>query len=266
MEAAAATIVAPPAQGAVADPSPTPASWPTFESRLVARELVADRTMAFTFEKPAGWDYRAGQFIDITLLDPPETDAEGNTRGVSISSAPSEGVITITTRLRDTAFKRVLQGMPLGTTVKIEGPFGDLRLHHADRPAVVLTGGIGITPFRSILVHATRTGGLPYRVFVFYGNRRPEDAAYLEELGELAKREPNLVFVPTMSDLSLSERPWDGERGRIDAAMVRRHLEAEAAAIYYLTGPPAMVAGLRSMLLTAGVDEDDIRTEEFTGY
>jgi ferredoxin-NADP reductase len=266
VEVATGTIVAPPAEGAGADPTPTPASWPTFESRLLARELVADGTMSFTFEKPAGWDYRAGQFIDITLLDPPETDAEGNTRGFSISSAPTEGVITITTRLRDTAFKRVLHGMPLGTTVKVEGPFGDLRLHHADRPAVVLTGGIGITPFRSILVHAIRTGGLPYRVFVFYGNRRPEDAAFLEEIAELAERDPNLVFVPTMSDLSRSERAWDGERGRIDASMVARHLDDPGAAIYYLTGPPGMVAGLRSMLLATGVDEHDIRTEEFTGY
>ena len=84
----------------------------------------------------------------------------------------------VTTRLRDTAFKRVLQTMQLGTTVKIEGPFGDLRLHHAQRPAVVLTGGIGITPFRSILIQAIRGGGLPYRVVVFYANRRPRVAAF----------------------------------------------------------------------------------------
>lgn len=249
-----------------AGPVTTTAGWPTFESALLQRELVADRTMAFTFAKPTGWDYRAGQFVDITLLDPAETDAEGDTRGFSISSAPSEGVIRITTRLRDTAFKRVLQSMALGTAVKIEGPFGDLRLHHADRPAVVLTGGIGITPFRSILVQSIREGGLPYPVIVFYANRRPEDAAYLDELANLATQDANLTFVPTMSDASRSGRPWDGERGRIDGPMLARHVGQPAGAIYYLTGPPAMVQGLRSMLVTSGVDEDDIRTEEFTGY
>ena len=169
------------------------AAWPTFEAALVGRELVAERTMAFRFAKPADWTYRAGQFVDITLLDPPETDAEGNTRGFSISSAPSEGVIMITTRLRDTAFKRVLQAMPLGTPVKIEGPFGDLRLHHADRPAVVLTGGIGITPFRSILLETIRAGGLPYPVVVLYANRRPQDAAFLDELRALAEQDANLT-------------------------------------------------------------------------
>jgi len=241
------------------------AAWPTFEAALLGRELVAERTMAFRFAKPADWTYRAGQFVDITLLDPPETDAEGNTRGFSISSAPSERVIMITTRLRDTAFKRVLQAMPLGTAVKIEGPFGDLRLHHADRPAVVLTGGIGITPFRSILIETIRGGGLPYPVVVLYANRRPQDTAFLDELRALAEQDANLRFVPTMSGLDTSDA-WDGERGHIDAPMLGRHLEGLTDAIYYLTGPPGMVHGLRTLLIDAGVDEDDIQTEEFTGY
>src|SRR5688572_21508002 len=240
-------------------------AWPTFEAALMSRELVAERTMSFRFAKPADWAYRAGQFVDITLIDPAETDAEGNTRGFSISSAPSEDVIMITTRLRDTAFKRVLQTMPIGTAVKIEGPFGDLRLHHADRPAVVLTGGIGITPFRSILTETIRDGGLPYSVVVFYANRRPQDAAFLDELRELAGQDANLTFVATMSGLDPTD-PWDGERGHIDGSMLARHLDGVSDAIYYLTGPPGMVKGLRTMLVSSGVDEDDIRTEEFTGY
>lgn len=240
-------------------------AWPVFEAALVDRDMVAERTMAFRFAKPAGWSYRAGQFIDITLIDPPETDAEGNTRGFSISSAPSEDEIMITTRLRDTAFKRVLRTMPIGTSVKIEGPFGDLRLHHAARPAVVLTGGIGITPFRSILIEAIRNGGLPYPVVVFYANRRPQDAAFLDELRALSDQDTNFTFVPTMSGLDSADS-WEGERGHIDASMLGRHLDGVTDAIYYLTGPPGMVHGLRTMLVDSGVDEDDIRTEEFTGY
>jgi ferredoxin-NADP reductase len=257
------TVVTPAAVAVAANPEP---SWPVFEAPMVGRDLVADRTMSFRFAKPAGWSYRAGQFVDITLLDPPETDAEGNLRGFSISSAPREGVITITTRLRDTAFKRVLQRMPLGTKVKIEGPFGDLRLHHATRPAVLLAGGIGITPFRSILVETIGGGGLPYAVLVFHANRRPEDAAFADEFQSLARRDPNLTYVPTMTGIAGSEHSWDGERGRIDAAMLRRHLGALIDAIYYIAGPPGMVQGLRAMLLASGVDEDDVRIEEFTGY
>jgi ferredoxin-NADP reductase len=246
-------------------PAATPA-WPVFEAALLSRQLVAEGTMAFRFEKPDGWSYRAGQFVDITLLSPPETDAEGNTRGFSIASAPSEGVIMIATRLRDTTFKRVLQTVPLGTQVRIEGPFGDLRLHHAARPAVILTGGIGITPFRSILLEAIHEGGLPYRVVLFYANRRPQDAPFLEELRSLASRDPNLTIVPTMSAIENAIESWEGELGHIDTAMLDRHLGDVAEPIHYLTGPPGMVAALRSMLVARGIDEDDIRTEEFTGY
>jgi ferredoxin-NADP reductase len=243
----------------------SPVAWPTFAASLVRRDLVADQTMSFQFEKPSDWTYGAGQFIDVTLLDPPETDAEGNTRGFSISSAPSEGGITITTRLRDTAFKRVLRTMPLGTAVRIEGPFGDLRLHDGTRPAVILTGGIGITPFRSILTETIRTGVLPYPVVLFYANRRPQDAAFLDELQTLAKADPNLTLVATMSDLEPGAA-WPGERGRIDSAMLQRHIGGMADPIFYLTGPPGMVRGLRTLLFESGVERADITTEEFTGY
>jgi ferredoxin-NADP reductase len=100
---------------------------------------------------------------------------------------------------------------------------------------------------------------------VLYANRRPRDAAFLDELRRLAEQDPNLTFVPTMSALDAADS-WAGERGHIDASMLERHLDDWTSAIYYLTGPPGMVQGLRSMLVGAGVDEDDIRTEEFTGY
>ena len=246
-------------------PNPTP-SWPVFETPLLGRETVAERTMSFRFAKPTGWSYRAGQFVDITLLDPPETDAEGNLRGFSISSAPREDVIAITTRLRDTAFKRVLQRMPVGTKVKIEGPFGDLRLHNAARPAVLLAGGIGVTPFRSILVETIGAGGLPYPVALFHANRRPEDEAFGDEFRRLARRDPNLTYVPTVTAWVGYGPGWGGEQGRIDAAMLRRHLDGIVDPIYYIAGPPGMVQALREMLLVSGVDEDDVRIEEFTGY
>jgi ferredoxin-NADP reductase len=261
------------AQAAVAQP-PQVVTWPVFETPLVGRELVAERTMSFMFGKPAGWTFRAGQFIDITLLSPPMTDAEGDTRGFSISSAPSEDVITITTRLRGSAFKRNLQELPLGTLVKIEGPFGELALEPA-RPAVVLTGGIGITPFRSMVVEAARHGGLGQRVVLVYSNRRPTDAPFLVELQHLAARDRNLTFVPTMTTLEPGDE-WLGERSRIDAALLRRHLVGVSSAlffadgppepIYYLTGPPGLVQALRTMLVELGIGSDDIRTEEFTGY
>lgn len=235
-------------------------------AKLNGREDVAEGTMAFHFDKPNEFEFRAGQAIDITLLNPPETDSEGNIRIFSVASPPFEDRLTVATRMRDTAFKRVLKSMPLGTTVKIDGPSGSLTLHkNPSKPAVFLAGGIGITPFLSILRQASNEK-LPHHLYLFYSNRRPEDAPFLDTLNELRKTSPNFHFVPTMTEMAKSHRQWTGEIGFIDSKMLAKNISSLRGPIYYTAGPPAMVATMRQMLITAGADEDDIRTEEFSGY
>jgi ferredoxin-NADP reductase len=234
--------------------------------KLKRRTEVAERTMTFAFEKPANFIFKAGQFLEFTLTNPPETDAEGDSRAFSIASAPHEDMLMIATRMRDTAFKRVLGSMPLESQLKIEGPFGDLVLHNSQaRAAVLLAGGIGITPFRSIVVRAAKEQ-LPHQVFLFYSNRRPEDAPFLEELKGLERVNPNFKFVATMTDMARSARSWDGETGYVDDGMLSRYLKRAVSPIYYIAGPPAMVTALREMLNHTGIDDDDIRAEEFAGY
>jgi ferredoxin-NADP reductase len=121
--------------------------------------------MAFQFDKPAGFSFRAGQFIELALIDPAETDALGTARALSIASAPQDDGLMFATRIRDSAFKRALATMTPGSVVRIEGPFGDLVLpNNPRRPIVLLAGGIGITPFRSIAVRAAGEK-LPTRSF-----------------------------------------------------------------------------------------------------
>src|ERR1035441_5229424 len=95
------------------DPMATTTPAPVTLSKLVSRHEVAERTTAFRFEKPSNWTFKAGQFLDMTLLNPSDTNAEGNTRSFSIASAPHEETLMVATRMRDTAFKRVLGTMPL---------------------------------------------------------------------------------------------------------------------------------------------------------
>ena len=238
----------------------------TYIAKLTKREQIAEGTMAFYFDRPAGFEFVGGQSMDFTLIDPPQTDAEGNRRTFSLASAPGEPHLMIATRLRDTAFKRTLKSLPLGTEVSLEGPFGSMTLHRkTTRPAVMLAGGIGITPFRSMVVRAAHEK-LPHHIFLFYANRRPEDAPFLEELQALERDNPNYKFVGTMTGMDKSRKSWNGESGRIDMEMIKRHAKEMASPIFYAAGPPAMVTGLQSMLNDAGVDDDDIRTEEFSGY
>jgi ferredoxin-NADP reductase len=244
----------------------TTAASPLTLVKLLSRHEVAERTTAFRFERPPNWTFKAGQCLDMTLLDPPETDAEGNTRTFSIASAPHEETLMVATRMRDTAFKRVLGAMPIGSSVKIEGPSGNLTLHNnATRTAVFVAGGIGITPFHSILLRAAKEK-LPHRIILFYSNRRPEDAPFLEELRALQEENPNYKFVACMTDMAKSHQSWQGEAGLINKDMLLRHVKDAGSPIYYLAGPPEMVKGLHTVINEAGVDDDDIRAEDFFGY
>ncbi|MGD9713729.1 MAG: FAD-dependent oxidoreductase [Thermomicrobiales bacterium] len=234
--------------------------------KLKSRQEIATDTMAFAFEKPTGFSFKAGQFGDFTLANPPETDAKGNTRGFSIASAPYEDDLMVATRLRDTAFKRVLKTMPLGTAVAFDAPYGSLTLHSdASIPAVFLSGGIGVTPVRSIILQAAHDK-LPHNIVLFDSNRRPEDAAFLDELAEAQKRHPNFTLVGTMTEMEKSSKTWSGETGFITKAMLMKSVNDLNLPIFYITGPRAMVAAMRKILEESGVKDDKIRTEEFSGY
>ena len=168
---------------------------PIYKVKLKAREEIAAGTMAFHFEKPEGFAYKAGQFADYTLINPPETDAEGNTRGFSLASAPYEDDLMSATRMRDTAFKRVLKTMPLGTELTLDAPYGSFTLHNnAAIPAVFVTGGIGVTPVRSIVLQAIHDQ-VARRIIVIDSNKRPEDAAFLNELNKPHEKNPHYTFV-----------------------------------------------------------------------
>jgi ferredoxin-NADP reductase len=150
--------------------------------------------------------------------------------------------------------------------VKIDSPTGSFTLHkNASKPAVFLAGGIGITPFMSIVRQADHDR-LPHKLHLFYSNRRPEDAPFLEDLQKLEKSNSNFHLVCTMTAMSQSKQDWKGETGLIEKEMLSRHLASLQGPIYYVAGPPAMVAAMREMLVGANVDEDDIRTEDFAGY
>lgn len=236
-----------------------------FDIALLGREEVAASTFAFRFERPKAFAFAAGQSIDLSLTDP-ATPGTVMKHAFSLAGAPGEGELTIATRLRDTPFKRTLRALPLGARVQIEGPFGELALDaDAARPAVLLAGGIGITPFRSMLRQSLQEIAGP-RLVLFYSNRRPEDAAFLGELQELERRSPRFTLVATMTQVERSSQPWQGETGKISSALLARHLGDLTAPIYYLAGPPGLVAGLRDVLRAAGIGQEALKSEEFYGY
>jgi len=237
-----------------------------YASRLIHRELVAHETLACVLERPEGFIFRAGQYVDVTLPNPPHDDLLGPTRSFSIASAPAERDLLLLMRVRDTAFKRAMAGMPLGSPVLLDGPVDDLSLAIDDgRRAVFLAGGVGVAPFLGAIRHAARReAGLD--ATLFYSNRRPEDAAFLEEIASLAERVEGLRFVPTMTRMNLSARPWAGETERIGVPLLERYLPSIHGPRYYLSGSTLFISGVRQEIARAGVPGSDVRVEMYTGY
>lgn len=235
-------------------------------TRLLNKEEVADSTMAFHFERPESMTYTAGQYLHWSLVDPPETDDKGIMRAFTLASAPFENTIMVSTRMRDTAYKRDLAMMEIGDELELDEPQGDLTLHDdASRPAVFVIGGIGITPVRSMVLQSTHEKS-GHQLYVFYSNKRVEDAPFLAELRNAAEMNENFTFVPTMTAAEDSNEEWSGETGHMDKDMLARYLPDLGIAVYYLSGPAGMIEAMGGMLRDAGVGDEDIRSEEFPGY
>jgi ferredoxin-NADP reductase len=230
------------------------------EIALRQREPVAEGTYAFHFDKPAGFSHQAGQNAIFSLIDPGEMDAAGPSRPFTIASAPHERELMIATRMRDSAFKRTLGAMPIGGKLRMDGPAGVMVLHEDEsRPAVFLAGGIGITPFLSMARDAAARL-LRHQIVLFYSNRRPKDAAFLDELKHMQNR--NFRLVATMTEAP----EWTGEKRFISRELLAEHLPDLRAPVYYFAGPPAMTMAMQKMLTDIGVTEEDMRSEEFYGY
>lgn len=235
-----------------------------FRIKFKDKREIAKDTMAFRWQKPKDFEFRAGQFCYITLIDPPDTDAEGNTRSFSFASAPYEDDLIIATRMRDTAFKRVLKNLHEESEIKLDAPHGSFTLHKNETiPAVFLIGGIGITPVRSIIAQAIHDK-TTHKITLLFSNKTPADAPFIKDLEGFAEQNSNFTFVPVYTDVS--KENFSGESGYIDGAMLKRYVTDLNEPIYYLAGPAAMVKAMRQIIIETGANEDNIRTEEFSGY
>jgi ferredoxin-NADP reductase len=235
-------------------------------TKLIRSEQIAEGTRAFYLERPKDFSYEAGQTIDLTLIDPVDMDAEGPVRTFSLVSAPHEKDLAFATRIRDTAFKRTIAAAKAGLEISWDGPYGSFTLHkNASKPAVFLAGGIGITPFISMIKHAVHEN-LPHEIYLFHSNNRPEDSPFFDELKSIEQSASHFHFIPTMTAMDKSSRDWNGATGFITSDMIQRNVGDLSKPIYYLAGPPAFVTAMRTMLKNAGADEDNIKFEEFPGY
>jgi ferredoxin-NADP reductase len=235
-----------------------------YKARLLDREKVGGDLLLFHVEKPEGFHFLAGQFCFITVPDMGYHDEKGLRRAFSIASSPHEKDLLFVMKTSDSALKRTIVEISPGTVVTLGPPAGSLVLPAGTGvPFVFIAGGVGIAPFRSLVLHAAdqRTG---HTITLFYSSQTPEETPFLEQLQQVPDRYPQFHVIVTMT--RVGEKKWAGSTGRISPDMIRSGCTVWDRALYYIVGPPAMAAGMKEMLLGMNIPAVRIKMELFTGY
>ena len=222
--------------------------------KLAARKAESPGVKSFIFkpEEPLVW--KAGQFLHY-VLNHEATDDRGSDRWFTIASAPYERHVMITTRFaskQGSTFKKTLKALKPGDSIEVSDLDGDFIVSDARKKYVFIAGGIGITPFRSILKQAKHEKK-SLRVNLIYANRK-NVAAYKKEFDAMAKRNPHLkihyLFHPQ----------------RIDKKTIKEPVPDLKTPIFYVSGPEPMVESVGKMLQQIGVPQKRIKQDWFPGY
>lgn len=210
-------------------------------------------------------NYKAGQYAVVELGT--KEDPEGPIRSFTLASSPTkEKFILISTRIRDTLFKKKLASLDVGISVTLTAPLGKFVLHKDySKAAVFLSGGIGVTPFRSMIKYATDKL-LPVKIILFDANRNQDNILYKNEFDECANLNENLKIIYT---ISVPDKDWKGELGHIDQTMVTKYLNTIEMdnSVFYICGPPGMLNVMKRLLQDdLSIPKERIKIEEFIGY
>lgn len=218
---------------------------------------------SFRFAFSGADTFQAGQFFGLTL----KVNGQDQTKCFSFSSSPTEkNYIEFTKKITSSDFSRALEAMKAGDRVRIKMPLGSFMLDENAGKAAFLSGGIGITPIRSMWKYAFDKG-LPVNAVLLYGNHTPQDIVFRDELQAMADANKNFKVVFSIDTPDACPADWGGRCGFIDAEMIRREVPDYDEQVFYVCGPPAMVGCLVDILKTdLQIAEPMIRKENFSGY
>jgi len=234
-------------------------------ARIREKHEVAKGTLLVTFDLLGEEvEFTPGQYFFVTLPNIGQDDDKGLRRHITVVTSPNQkGVLGFATRMRDSASKRTLRELPVGSEVDVEPPKGTFSLpEETSRPLVFVAGGIGITVFWSMLRYIDEER-LPYRVTLIYSNRDRESTAFLDELRRLEQALPDFRLILTMTQ----DPGWEGETRKVDGDFVKDYLDDDLNQYTFLVaGPPAMAEGVQRTLQEAGVRDENLISERYSGY
>ena len=238
-----------------------------FQLTYVKSEILAPGVNVFHFDSlNINLAYKPGQYIRMTLsIESP--DERGASRFFSIASSPTNtSTIKIVTKIGPSTFKQKLFNLKGGEKVSFRGPFGSFILEEESLlPQIMLTGGIGITPFISMVSYAVEKKlSIPITLFASFST--PQEIIMKTQFEEYEKINSNFKYIPTVTHPEKTQVPWMGNVGRIDKQLLEKRIPNVKDCIYYIVGPEGMNRALRLLLSDLEVPEENIRLEDFTGY
>jgi len=234
-----------------------------FTAQLSEKEEIADNTFAFTYVKPEGFEFVAGQYVVLDVDEPKYSDDRPSFRSLSIASAPSDQDLLFVMRGSDSAFKRSMIASEVGDTVTLKGPIGHFVLPEDKEQKIVYLGaGIGITPIRSMIREELNDKSERSQM-LFYSNRLPESAAYALELRDLALNEYKCVNTMTDVKDDAPDSVWAGERGFVSSDMIEEYCDYYKESQFYIVGTKPFINAMKDLLSRMGIDENHITVDNF---
>lgn len=243
---------------------------PAYKVKIIDKIDEAEGTLSVRMEKPEDFEYIAGQH-SVIKIDAPDIEPQDKAHTFSLSSSPTEDFLQITMRLSDSPFKQFMRSSELWTKLQVFAPVGGFVLpEERARPIVMIAGGIGIAPFRSMLVARANSEDFG-SIVLLYSNTRLDRVVFKPELDSLQENikskntTNNLKVVYTLTESAPAD--WTGETNIIDASFIQRYVGDLVKPIFYVCGPPDLVEAMEQILTKElSVAEGEIKDEKFIGY
>ncbi len=211
---------------------------------------------SFRFTRASEFDFKAGQFFYIRLN-------KNLLKHFTLSNSPTEkDYIQLTTKMTGSEFKNALNALKPGDQVDINGPYGEFTYDTNFKKIAFLSGGIGITPIRSICRYIT-DNEIDCEITLVYGNNQERDIVFKKEFDEMISRNSKLKVVHVLSNPGPE---WTGHKGFITKDIVKHEIPDLKERVFYTCGPPAMVLAMNNVLDELKVEKQNIKLENFVGY
>jgi len=218
---------------------------------------------SFRFRINEDVDFKPGQFFFVTI----KIGGIERTNPFSFSNSPTEkGYVEFTKRITDSDFSKALDVLKNGDWARLKMPLGSFTFAGEYKKIAFLSGGIGITPIRSICKFVVDTG-LPTDIVLLYSNKDKNGIIFRRDFDEMQGKNKNFRAVYTLTSPSIDKESWKGRVGYINKEIIQEEMPDYKDRIFYVCGPPKMVESMVDILKSkSNLDESRIKVENFIGY